>query len=408
MEQKLINPSATSFTILSAGLVMLMTPGLALFYGGMVRKKNFLHTVMYVLLCMGLISVEWVLWGYSFAFSPGGKFIGGLKWFGLRGVSITPYPAYSEEIPHILFMAFQMMFAVITPALIVGAVVERMRFSSFLLFVLFWTTLVYNPVAHWVWGEGGWLRNMEVLDFAGGLVVHLTSGVSGLAAALLVGKRRGYGKATLIPQNLSVTVLGTALLWLGWFGFNAGSALTPGAISSLAFVNTHIAASVSSLSYILIEWLKRGKPTTLGFCTGAVAGLVAITPACGFVSPFASILTGAISGPLSYFAIAFKAKVGYDDSLDVFGVHGVNGAWGSLATGLFAMKKLNPIGVNGLLFGEPALLFHQFLAIGAVGAYSFILTFLILLLLSKLLPLRVSEREEEEGLDISILGEQIN
>ena len=401
-----INPSSTIFILFSAGLVMLMTPGLALFYGGMVRRKNVLNTLMLSLICLLVVSVQWILYGYSLSFGPDiGGIIGNLKWVGLRGVGMQPNTNYAPDVPHLAFMVFQMMFAVITPALIAGAIVERTNFSAFLLFVLLWSTLVYDPVAHWVWGKGGWLHKIHILDFAGGLVVHLTSGSSAFSAALLIGKRKDYGKEPLTPHNIPLTILGTALLWFGWFGFNAGSSLSAGNLSALAFVNTHISASAAGLTYLLMEWIKRGKPTTLGAATGIVAGLVAITPACGFVAPFSALLIGLIAGVLSYYAISLKPRFGYDDSLDVVGVHGANGMWGALATGLFAEASLNPGGTNGLFFGQPLVFLYQLLSIFVVGTYSFLITFLILKLTGKFVPLRVSNFDEEVGLDISSHGE---
>ncbi|MGZ8460490.1 MAG: ammonium transporter, partial [Candidatus Deferrimicrobiaceae bacterium] len=311
-----MNTGDTAFLLLSAALVMLMTPGLALFYGGMVRRKNVLGTIMQSFIIIGLISLEWVLVGYSMAFGPDqGGIIGDLTWFGLRGVGLDPYPDYVATVPHQAFMVYQMMFAVITPALITGAFAERFKFSTFLLFILLWSLLVYNPVAHWVWGVGGWIRNLGVLDFAGGTVVHITSGVSALAAALVVGKRKGFGAENMAPHNLPMTVLGAAILWFGWFGFNAGSALAAGGLSTSAFVATHVAAAAATLSWVFVEWVHRGKPTVLGAASGCVAGLVAITPAAGFVTPIPAIVLGLGAGALCYSAVMLKGRIGYDDSL---------------------------------------------------------------------------------------------
>ncbi|MBI5585485.1 MAG: ammonium transporter, partial [Deltaproteobacteria bacterium] len=337
-----INTGDTAFVLISAALVMFMTPGLALFYGGMVRQKNVLGTIMHSFIILGLITVEWVLWGYSNAFGPSlNGIIGSLDWFGLAGVGPAPFKDYAATIPHQGFMVFQMMFAVITPALITGTFAERMKFSTFLVFTLLWATLVYNPVAHWVWGIGGWLRNLGALDFAGGTVVHINSGVAALAAAFVIGKRQGYGHEAFHPHNLPMTILGASILWFGWFGFNAGSALGANGLAGSAFIATHIAAAAATLSWVLTEWLYRGKPTTLGAASGCVAGLVAVTPAAGFVGPVSALIIGLAAGALCYFAIFLKHKLGYDDALDVVGVHGVGGTFGALATGLFASKAVN-------------------------------------------------------------------
>ena len=368
-----MNAGDTAFLLLSAALVMIMTPGLALFYGGMVRRKNILGTIMQSFIIIGLVSLEWVLVGYSMTFGPDhGGIIGDLTWFGLRGVGLDPYPDYVATVPHQAFMVYQMMFAVITPALITGAFAERFKFSTFLLFTLLWSLLVYNPVAHWVWGVGGWIRNLGVLDFAGGTVVHITSGVSALAAALVVGKRRGFGAENMAPHNLPMTVLGAAILWFGWFGFNAGSALAAGGLSTSAFVATHVAAAAATLSWVFVEWVHRGKPTVLGAASGCVAGLVAITPAAGFVAPIPAILLGLGAGALCYSAVMLKGRIGYDDSLDVVGVHCVGGTFGALATGLFATTAVNAAGANGLFYGNPKLLALQALAAGGRPLYSFV------------------------------------
>ena len=354
-----MNTGDTAFVLVSSALVMLMTPGLALFYGGMVRGKNVLGTIMQSFIILGLITLEWVLWGYSMSFGPDhGGIIGGLDWFGLKGVGMEPHETYGPTIPHLAFMIFQCMFAVITPALITGAFAERMKFVSFLLFTLLWATLVYNPLAHWVWGSGGWMAKMGALDFAGGTVVHISSGVSALAAALLVGKRLGYGSTAYIPHNLPMTITGAAFLWFGWFGFNAGSALAANGLAASAFVVTHIASAAAALSWILVEWIHRGKPTTLGAASGAVAGLVAITPGSGFVGPVSAIVIGGACRHLCYGGVMMKSKLGYDDSLDVVGIHGFGGTWGALATGLFASKAVNPAGSDGLFFGNPGAAGH--------------------------------------------------
>lgn len=403
-----VDTGDTAFVLLSAALVMIMTlPGVALFYGGMVRRKNVLSTIMQSLFIMALVSVQWVLFGYSLAFGPDkGGLIGDLSWLGLNGVGQEPNPDYSATIPHLSFMAFQMMFAVITAALITGSFAERMRFSAFAVFTFLWTTLVYDPLAHWVWGLGGWLRELGALDFAGGTVVHISSGVSGLAAALVLGRRRGYGTEPMLPHNLPLTVLGAALLWFGWFGFNAGSALSAGGLAASAFVVTNTAAAAAALSWVLAEWVRHGKPTVLGAASGLVAGLVAITPASGFVGPLPALLIGLVAGVLCYLAVSVvKAKLGYDDSLDAFGVHGVGGTWGALATGLFASKAVNPAGADGLFFGNPAQMWPQFIGVAVTWAFAAVLTLIILKLVGAILPLRVSAEEEEQGLDLTLHGE---
>src|SRR5438132_2922539 len=327
-----IDTGDTAWVLVSTALVLAMTaPGVALFYGGMVRSKNALSVVLQSFIILCLISVQWVLWGYSLAFGPDvGGIIGSLAWFGLNGVGYDPNPDYAATIPHQAFMLFQMMFAVITPALITGAYADRMKFSAFILFTLLWATFIYDPLAHWVWGVGGWVRNLGALDFAGGTVVHISSGISGLACALVIKKRRGYGKEHMAPHNLPMTVLGASLLWFGWFGFNAGSAVAAGALATSAFVVTNTATAAAALAWMVAEWLYRGKPTVLGAASGAVAGLVAITPASGFVGPLSSIIIGAGAGFFCYVAIIVKSRLGYDDSLDAFGVHGIGGTWGAL------------------------------------------------------------------------------
>jgi Amt family ammonium transporter len=397
-----MNTGDTAFVLFSSALVMLMVPGLALFYGGMTRNKNVLGTLMQSFIMLGVITVAWVLWGYSLAFGPDHSgIIGGLDWFGLKGVGMEPSADYGSTIPHAAFMIFQCMFAIITPALITGAFAERMKFSAFLLFAILWTTLVYTPLAHWVWGAGGWMAKMGALDFAGGTVVHISSGISALAAALIIGKRRGYGSVAFIPHNLPMTITGAALLWFGWFGFNAGSALAANGLAANAFVVTHVASSTAALSWIIMEWLHRGKPTTLGAASGAVAGLVAITPAAGFVGPASALIIGAMAGIICYGGILLKSKLGYDDSLDVVGIHGLGGTWGALATGLFASTLINPGGANGLFFGNPGQLWIQFVSVAATWIFAFIMTSIILKAVDWIVGLRVTEEDEERGLDIS-------
>ncbi|MBI1910580.1 MAG: ammonium transporter [Deltaproteobacteria bacterium] len=399
-----IDTGDTAWVLISTAFVLLMTaPGLALFYGGMVRRKNVLGTIMqsFVILC--IISIQWVLFGYSLSFGPDNwGLIGGLEWMGLAGVGGAPNADYAATIPHQAFMIFQMMFAVITPALITGAFAERMKFSSFLIFTILWTTLVYDPVAHWVWGVGGWLRTLGALDFAGGTVVHISSGVSALVTAIVLGKRKGYMAEIMAPHNLPTTVLGAGLLWFGWFGFNAGSSLGANGLAASAFVVTNTAAAAAGLSWLLAEWVHRGKPTVLGLASGVVAGLVAITPAAGFVTPVASIILGLCAGVICYISVSFmKPLLKYDDSLDAFGIHGVGGIWGAIATGLFASVAINSAGADGLFYGNSALLWKQLIAIVASAGYSAIVTFILLKLIDWSMGLRVSKEDEILGLDLS-------
>ena len=398
----MINAGDTAFVLLSAALVMLMTPGLALFYGGMVRRKNVLGVLMQCFIVLSLISIQWVLFGYSLAFAPSKGFWGGFNWFCLRGVGLEPFPAYAATIPHQAFMIFQAMFAVITPGLIVGAFAERMKFSSFLLFTLLWAAFVYDPVAHWVWGSGGWLKSLGVLDFAGGIVVHINAGISGLAAALVIGKRRGYDHKPTPPHNLPFTVLGAALLWFGWFGFNAGSALAANGIATSAFVVTNTAAAAAAFTWIVLEWIINGTPTMFGTVTGAVAGLAAITPASGFVNPAGALAIGFLGSAFCFPMISIvKSKLGYDDSLDAFGVHGVSGIVGTLAVGLFATKVINPSGADGLFFGNPHQFLVQFIAVTVTIVYSFAATFVICKIVDVLTGLRVAAHDEIIGLDLT-------
>ncbi|MEW6447160.1 MAG: ammonium transporter [Bacillota bacterium] len=403
-----IDTGDTAWIMAASALVMLMTPGLALFYGGMARRKNVLNTIMISFIILGLVSVQWVLWGYSLAFGPDkGHVIGDLSWIGLCGVGQEPNPDYSGTIPHQLFMVFQLMFAIITAALITGSIVERMRFPAFLLFALFWTTLVYDPLAHWVWGSGGWLRNLGALDFAGGTVVHISSGVSGLVAALVLGRRRGYGTEPMLPHNLPLTILGAGLLWFGWFGFNAGSSLAANGLAASAFMVTNTAAAAAALSWVFAEWLHRGKPTVLGAASGCVAGLVAITPASGFVGPVPAVIIGLVAGVLCYLAVAMlKPRLRYDDALDAFGVHGVGGTWGALATGLFASTAVNPAGADGLFYGNAAQMGPQLIGVLATWAFAATTTFVILKVVGVFTPLRATEEEETLGLDVAHHGEE--
>ncbi|MGD9159613.1 MAG: ammonium transporter, partial [Desulfobacteraceae bacterium] len=382
-----MNAGDTAFVLVSAALVMIMTPGLALFYGGMVRNKNVLGTIMQSFILLGVITIEWVLIGYSMSFgSDIGGIIGNFDFIALKGVGMPP--TEGSTIPHLAFMIFQCMFAIITPALITGAFAERMKFSAFLIFSLLWAILVYNPLCHWAWG-GGWMGADGALDFAGGTVVHISSGSAALIAAILLGKRKGYGSTAYIPHNLPMTITGAALLWFGWFGFNAGSALACNGLAANAFVVTHISSAVAALTWVLAEWLHSGKPTTLGAASGAVAGLVAITPACGFVGPVSSIIIGAVAGVLCFGGVMLKTKLGYDDSLDVVGIHGLGGIWGALATGLFASIAINSDAANGLFYGNPGQLWIQFVSVVATIAFSFVMTFIILKIVDLTVGLRV-------------------
>ena len=398
-----IDTGDTAWVLVSTAMVLLMTaPGLALFYGGMTRSKNALSTIMQSFIILCLISIQWVLWGYSLAFGPDiGGIIGGLEWFALNGVGVEPYPAYAATIPHQAFMLFQMMFAVITPALICGAFAERIKFSSFLVFTLLWATFIYDPLAHWVWGVGGWVRNLGALDFAGGTVVHISSGMAGLACAIMVRKRLGHGKEQMHPHDLPMTLTGASLLWFGWFGFNAGSALGAGGLAASTFLATNTATAAAALTWMMAEWLYRGKPSALGAATGAVAGLVAITPASGFVGPISSIWIGMGAGVLCYLAVMLKPLFGYDDALDAVGVHGVGGMWGALATGLFASKAVNSAGADGLFFGNPAQLGIQAMAVLVTIVFVFVGTLIILAVVGAITGLRVSEEDEQTGLDLS-------
>lgn len=405
-----LDKADTAWMIVATALVMFMTPGLALFYGGMVRKKNVLSTIIQSFVSLGIVSVVWMLWGYSLSFAPdvsGLGLIGNLDFIGLKGVGFNP-ANYAPTIPHQLFMLFQMMFAVITPAIISGAFAERFKFKTYLTFLVLWITFVYSPLAHWVWG-GGWIaKKLGALDFAGGLVVHISSGIAALVAALLISKRRGYGSVPMPPHNLILTILGAAMLWLGWYGFNGGSALSSGSLAVSAMLVTHLASATGAMAWLFIEWFHRGKPTVLGFVSGAIAGLVAITPASGYVTPLASIVIGVIGGFICYiFVSIIKPKLGYDDSLDAFGIHGIGGIWGAIATGLFASIAVNPAGVNGLFYGNKELLIAQILSIIAAVVYTFIVTAIILKILDITMGLRITDDEELQGLDLSQHGEKI-
>ena len=397
-----IDSGDTAWMLMSAALVLFMTiPGLALFYGGLVRSKNVLGTLMQSFIMVGIVTIQWLVIGYSLAFATGTSFLGDFSWVGLANVGLTPNADYAATIPHQTFMVYQLMFAIITPALMIGAFAERMKFSTFLVFSLLWSTLIYDPLAHWVWGTGGWLRTMGALDFAGGTVVHISSGISALVAVLIIGKRSGFGKVPTPPHNLPFAVIGASMLWVGWFGFNAGSALTAGGLATSAFVVTHTAASLAALGWMVAEWLKTGKPTMLGAASGAVAGLVAITPASGFVSPMSAIVIGFAAGIICYTAVMMKSRFGYDDSLDVVGVHGVGGIFGAIATGIFASKAINPAGNDGGIYGNWGLVGIQLAAVAATVAFAVVGTTIILLVLKAVMGLRVTEEDERLGLDLS-------
>ena len=398
----MINTGDTAWVLISSALVMLMTPGLAFFYGGMVRKKNVLSILMQCFIVLCLLSVQWVLYGYSISFAPSEGFWGGFKWFGLAGVGLEPYADYAATIPHQAFMIFQAMFAIITPALILGAFAERMKFSAFLTFILLWATFVYGPVCHWVWGVGGWLKKLGALDFAGGTVVHINAGIAALATALIIGKRKNVEKNIPAPHNMPFVVLGTALLWFGWFGFNAGSALAANGLAVNAFVVTNTAAAAGGLCWVLIDWIRNGKPTIFGSASGAIAGLAAVTPAAGFVSVVPAIIIGLLASLFCFIAVSMiKPKLGYDDSLDAFGVHCISGTWGVLATGLFASKLVNSAGADGLFFGNPKQFLVQLTAVGATLIYSFVVSMIIYKVIDLIIGVRVEEKEEAMGLDLT-------
>ncbi|BAH05426.1 ammonium transporter [Clostridium kluyveri] len=399
-----VNAADTVFVIISAALVMIMTPGLALFYGGMVRGKNTLNSTLHSYSALAVISIQWILIGYTLCFGNNiGGFIGGFNFAGLKGVGFAPNADYAATIPQQVFMMFQLMFAIITPALISGSIAERMKFMHWLAFLLLWTTFVYDPIAHWVWGTGGWLKNLGALDFAGGNVVHISSGVSGLVAALMLGKRRNVGK----PSNLPLTCLGAALLWFGWYGFNAGSGLGVNSVAVNAFVTTNTSAAASAVSWAICEYIYRKKVTSLGVASGLVAGLVAITPGAGFVSPLASLIIGLIGGAICYTSITFiKSKLGYDDALDAFGCHGVGGIWGGIATGIFAWTAINSAGSNGLIHGNPKLVGIQLIAILATVIYAAVVTFIIIKVINAVSSMRATEKDEQTGLDVTEHGEE--
>jgi ammonium transporter, Amt family len=399
-----INPGDTGWVLVSTALVLVMTPALAFFYGGMVRRKNAVSTLNLSIVTIALVSIQWILFGYSLSFAQGGPLLGGLAFLGFGGVGANPNVDYASTIPHIAFAAFQMMFAVITPALISGAFVERISFKAYIPFVLLWATLVYDPVAHWVWGMGGIFRTLGVLDFAGGIVVHITAGFSALAFAMVIGSRKGYGKAPMEPHNVPFTVLGAGLLWMGWFGFNGGSALAANDIAVTAVVNTNTAGAAAALAWLFVSWFDE-KPSLLGIVTGAVVGLAAVTPAAGFVTPLAAIVIGATASLVSYVCIKLRKRRNLDESLDVWACHGMGGVVGVLATGLFATKLINPAGADGLFYGNPGQFLIQAGAVVVCACAAFGATFLIATVLKNTIGVRVTSDEEEVGLDISAHGE---
>ena len=404
MDTATINSGDTAWVLISAALVFIMTPAVALFYGGMVRSKNVLTTIMQSLFVMGMISVEFILIGYTMIFSGDfGGLIGDLSKFGLAGVGYNILDG--ATIPELAFVAFQCMFAALTPALITGAFAERMSFKGFALLMLLWAIFIYNPMAHWVWG-GGFLAQLGALDFAGGLVIHILSGVSGLTICILLGKRRGYGRSAIVPHNIPMTVLGASILWIGWFGFNAGSALGANELAANAFIVTQIAAAAGVLGWVLPEWIRSGKPTILGAVSGGIAGLVAITPAAGYVTILPSLIIGAVGGVICYCSVAIlKEKFGYDDSLDAFGVHGVGGMWGAVATGIWATTAINPDGADGLFYGDTNLFFAQIISIVVAIIFAVVGSTVLYKIVNSIIPLRVDETEEILGLDVAEHGE---
>ena len=406
MTQSTLSAGDTSWVLASSALVMVMTVGLAFFYGGLVRSKNALNTMMMSIVALGVVSVLWVLYGYSFAFAPGNAWLGGTGWFGFRGVSMEPDPTYSTTIPLQAHAVFQLMFAIITPALISGAIVERLKFRGYVAFIALWATIVYIPLAHWVWGTGGWLLKLGALDFAGGTVVHISAGFSAFVAAKLLGPRQGFQKAALVPHNVPLVLLGAGLLWFGWFGFNAGSALAANGLAAIAFVNTNTAAAAALVTWALLDTMRTGKVTAVGAATGAVVGLVGITPAAGFVTPMSAIAIGGIAAVVSYFAIQRRSKSKLDDSLDVFSCHGLAGVTGALLTGVFATKAVNPAAADGLLAGNPGQMGIQLIAVGAAIALAVVGTVVIFGIVRVLFGVRPNVKEEISGLDLSEHGEE--
>jgi Amt family ammonium transporter len=404
-----MNPGDIAWVAVATALVMLMTPALGFFYAGLVRRKNLLSTLVQCLIIFAVVSIVWTLWGYSLVFGPSiHGVIGDLSWAGLNGIGAAPNLAYAPLIPELLFFAFQLKFAAITPALIIGAFAERIHFRSLLIFIVLWSTLIYSPVAHWVWNSSGWLKELGAIDFAGGLVVHITAGLSALAAAIVIGRRKDIEKKeTMKPSNIPYVILGAALLWFGWFGFNAGSALGADSIMVFALVNTNLAAAAAAVTWMMVDWVTKGKPSAVGMAVGAVCGLVAITPASGYVNVISALIIGSVAGVLSNLMSNWRAtRTKIDDTLDVFSCHGISGIWGSIATGIFATLAINPTAVNGFLFGNSGLLFSQIIAVVVIAAYSFFGSYLLLKFINIFSPLRVSPEDEEKGLDLAEHGEE--
>jgi len=398
-----IDSGATAWVLASTALVMIMTPGVGLFYGGLVRKKNFIDMITLSFVAFALVSIQWVLFGYSLAFGPDvGGFIGSLQNLGLNNVGMDPGP-YSPAVPGLLYMVFQLVFATVTMAIVTSGFAERIKFSAYLVFALLWTTIVYDPLAHWVWG-GGWSSQFGAIDFAGGTVVHISSGFAALALALVIGKRVGYGKYAMEPANIPWSILGAALLWFGWFGFNAGSAVDANGLAAVAFVTTNTAAAAAAIAWMLASWAIGGKPGSLSFVSGAVAGLVAITPAAGYVTPMAAIVIGAVAGIMCFGIMLWRQKSGVDESLDAWAVHGMGGLWGALATGIFAAAAIN--GKSGLLEGNMSQFIAQVAGAGASLVYAFVVTYILAVIVDKTIGLRVTEEEEYVGLDLSQHGER--
>lgn len=397
-----------AWVITATALVMIMTPALGFFYGGLVRRKNLVSTISQCFAIFAVVSLVWALWGYSLALGPSvSGVIGSFANVFLNNVGEAPNPGYSNTIPALLYMAFQLKFAAITPALIIGAFAERIRFKPLMVFIVLWTTFIYAPIAHWNWAVGGLLRDLGVVDFAGGLVVHTASGVSAVAAALVLGRRTGVdANHEVRPNNVPFVILGAAILWFGWFGFNAGSALAANTLAVNALVVTNLAAAAAAVSWMFTDWVRKGKPSAIGLSIGAVAGLVAITPASGYVGPMPSIIIGLVAGVLCNYVGSLRARTRLDDSLDVFACHGAGGMWGTIATGLFASTLINPGGPNGLFFGNPAQLGIQVLAVVIVAAFSFVGSYVLLRLINLVMPLRVSPQDEDAGLDLSQMGEE--
>ena len=404
----MLNSGDIAWVITATALVMIMTPALGFFYGGLVRRKNLVSTISQCFAIFAVVSLVWALWGYSMALGPSvSGFIGSTANFFLNGVGYDPNPGYSATIPALLYMAFQLKFAAITPALIIGAFAERIRFKSLMVFIVLWTTFIYCPIAHWNWAVGGMLREFGVIDFAGGLVVHTASGVSAVAAALVLGRRTGIdANHEVRPNNVPFVILGASILWFGWFGFNAGSALAANALAVNALVVTNLAAAAAAVSWMFTDWVRKGKPSAIGLSVGAVAGLVAITPASGFVGPMPSIIIGLVAGVLCNYVGSWRARTRLDDSLDVFACHGAGGMWGTIATGLFASTLVNPGGPNGLFFGNPAQVGIQAVAVVIVAGFAFVGSYVILRLINLFMPLRVSPQDEDAGLDLSQMGEE--